>query len=176
MTKANFSKVAALVVFTCLLLSLSCYAQENITITTYYPSPDGSYNNLDANFLQADRVAVGNGNNPAGLPDGVLNILPLAAAPAGNTGSLYFDSNANVLNYFNGNIWFPIQPATLVAYAGGNQPCIPVGTHVVGVMTIARTGASMEPCDAMGGASAAFEAAAFGEPHCVPASGFIICH
>ena len=49
-------------------LSTLCFAQETFTITTYYPSPFGSYNELTAN-----RMAVG---STAVMPvnDGDLNV------------------------------------------------------------------------------------------------------
>jgi hypothetical protein len=178
MRRAVLLKYGFLTVLAFFSFCLICQAQENITITTYYPSPDASYNNLDANFLQADRIAVGNGNNAAGLPDGVLSLQPLNAAPAGAAGSLYYNNNVvpGVLNYHNGNMWFPIQPAVLVPFGNATTLCIPVGTHVVSVLTNARRGASMEPCDALNGASAGFVAAGIAEPNCMPTAGFIICH
>ncbi|MFA5116847.1 MAG: hypothetical protein WC486_06155 [Candidatus Omnitrophota bacterium] len=204
MRRINFPKVACIVLFAGLVLSLPCFAQETITITTYYPSPDGSYNNLDTNFLQADRIAVGNGNNPAALADGVINMINLGAAPAGPTvGSIYFGFNPqsltnSVLNYYDGANWFPMQPAMLVAYGAGTLQCLVAGTHVVGVLAdvnipgvgIRRIGASMEPCDTAHGADPylvgtsggmARPADAQGDFYitgasCAPQSGWIICN
>jgi len=53
----------------------SAFSQENITITTYYPSPAGAYNEL----LVANRMAVGDTNG-----DGVVNGLDLPTDVAGN--------------------------------------------------------------------------------------------
>jgi hypothetical protein len=39
-----------------------CFAQEQLTITTYYPSPYGSYNSL-----QTDKLGVGDNNNDGSL-------------------------------------------------------------------------------------------------------------
>jgi len=160
----TMEKFTVRVIFSLLIvvfsLAVTCLAQEQITITTYYPSPNGSYDTLDANNLQADRIGVGNGNaiTAATHGNGVVDFLGLAAAPAGNAGSMYYNSVANEFRYHNGTAWvrFDIGPARLIFYAlGAAVPCVPVGTHVVGVLTAAMTGADM------------------GSP---PQSGYIICH
>ena len=181
MKRANFvMKLGVLTILACLFFNVVCYAQETLTITTYYPSPDGIYNNLNANFFQADRVAVGDGNDPTVMANGVLDFLPLGADPAvvgGSTGSIYYNNPTNTLRYYNGTIWFPIQPAQLVVYVqGAPVDCVPIGTHVVGVLDNNRRGASMEPCDAVGGADPDFPPLNIGPPHCVPLDGFMICH
>jgi len=53
--------VNILLVNICLLFASDCFAEE-ITITTYYPSPYGSYNSL-----QADKLGVGDNDNSGTL-------------------------------------------------------------------------------------------------------------
>jgi hypothetical protein len=169
MRKINVFKVSALIIFACLVLSFACYAQENITITTYYPSPDGSYNNLDAQSFRSSKIAVGNANNAVPLPDGVINMVNLGGAPAAATGDLYFGFNPqsltpNVLNYYDGANWYPIQPAMLVPYVldVNNKFCMVFGQHAVGVLDINGRSANMGPCDTANGA----------DPYLVGAPGF----
>jgi hypothetical protein len=59
------------VAFTGFLLTAFAQQQENLTITTYYPSPYGSYNELTI----ANRMAVGDVNR-----DGAVDQLDLAAS------------------------------------------------------------------------------------------------
>jgi len=64
---------ASLLILTFLIPS--AFSQENITITTYYPSPAGVYSEL----LVSNRMAVGDTNG-----DGVVNGLDLPTDAAGN--------------------------------------------------------------------------------------------
>lgn len=118
----------------------TCFAQENITITTYYPSPQGSYDNLDVNNLQADRIAIGNGNNPTVIGNGVLDFigLPTTPVPAGNAGSLYFDTTDNVFKWHNGTGWQDLSTAAILVFYSAGAPaitnCQPPGTHAVNVL------------------------------------------
>jgi len=159
MGKFTFQVIAGflIVVF---FQTVTCLAQEQITITTYYPSPNGSYDTLDANNLQADRIGIGNGNiiTAATHGNGVVDFIGLAAAPAGNAGSMYYSTAANAFRYHDGVGWqpFTMGPAQLVFYAvGAVTSCVPAGTHVVGVLTVAMRGGNMAA---------------------PPASGFLICH
>jgi len=70
--------------FGLLLSSSFCFAQETVTITTYYPSPYGVYN--------------------------VLRLYPLITAPAScSEGELYFDSISHSLLYCNNvGAWQPL--------------------------------------------------------------------
>ncbi|MFA5145750.1 MAG: hypothetical protein WC723_07145, partial [Candidatus Omnitrophota bacterium] len=71
-SKSGFS-LSLILIFTFFIPSV--FAQENITITTYYPSPAGVYNEL----LVSNRMAVGDTNG-----DGVINNLDLPTDAAGN--------------------------------------------------------------------------------------------
>lgn len=169
-------KFISLVVLSICLAPIICFAQETITITTYYPSPFGSYNSLEANNFQADRIAIGDGNTAADpaaadyVGDGVLDLKGLAAAPVGNAGSIYYDSTVNKFFFHDGTGWISMIPeaARLIYYdttPGGWHPCQPAGTHVVGGMTVTLEGASMARCGD-----------GLSPPRCMPLAGYIICH
>lgn len=99
----------------CLALVLMCfswvYAQESITISTYYPSPYGSYNEL-----QTNRLAIGDTNQDgqltnADMPnrDGDIRLRPQpitpASWPAGARGQLAYSGSENALYHYNGLNW-----------------------------------------------------------------------
>jgi hypothetical protein len=117
-------------VFIILCLTLSCYAQnsEEITFTTYYPSPYGSYRELDANYINI----INTPNDP-----GMINFLPgsAPAAGVGSEGSLYYDSTLHKFMYKNNTgSWGPLGGGAYIigatdGYAGntGNQACAAVG-------------------------------------------------
>jgi hypothetical protein len=70
------------------LVNLTAFAEESITITTYYPSPYGSYNQLSTN-----RLAVGDTNNNGQLDagdqpgnNGDIRLKPHTSAPPAETG------------------------------------------------------------------------------------------
>ncbi len=150
-------KIKILAALLLLVFPIIIFAQEEITITTYYPSPFGSYDALEANRFQADRVAIGDGNDPAVIGDGVLDFVPLAVAPAGNQGSIYYDIPQNMFLYHDGAAWRSFtQSARLVFYAPGPPvDCQPVGTHVVAVLDAAMRGVNMNP---------------------PPSTGYMVCH
>ncbi len=114
------------------------FAEENwdtVTYTTYYPSPYGVYNNMEAN-----RMAVGdtdglNGLDPGDIPpaDGQLYVArsviykPQTTSPnssgvwaamtSSKTGEMAYASDGNMYNY-TGSMW--------VALGNGNQTkCLP---------------------------------------------------
>lgn len=87
------------------------FADETLTITTYYPSPYGSYNEL-----QTNKLAVGDTNGDsqmtsADLPsrNGDIRLMPQsgdpAAWPAGNIGQLSYSSTEDAFYYYNGSAW-----------------------------------------------------------------------
>lgn len=83
-----------------LLIFSCCLAQETLTISTYYPSPYGSYHELDVD---------------------ILKLNPQAAAPSGDYGELYFDAAQNRVEYNDGNQWVTLRGMNFF-----NPP--PVGT------------------------------------------------
>jgi len=100
-----------------LLLSFSLFSQTNetLTITTYYPAPYGSYNEL-----QTNKLAVGDTNGDGQLSaadqppaNGQLYTArsviykPQSSLPAVNTrkGELIYDSITNNFKYYNGSKW-----------------------------------------------------------------------
>lgn len=91
------------------------FADETLTITTYYPSPYGSYNEL-----QANRVSVGDTNadsqmTSADLPPANGQIYaarsviykPQNGPPASNavTGELVYNTNDSSYYYYDGSSW-----------------------------------------------------------------------
>src|SRR4030042_6392118 len=76
---------AVWLVLAILLLPALTYAQSNsVTLTTYYPSPYGSYNELSTSLF---------------------NLRPQGAQPPGQGGDLYYDSNTHSVFYHNGTEW-----------------------------------------------------------------------
>jgi len=70
-----------------LLFSIFCLATalaEEITITTYYPSPQGSFN-----YLQADKLGVGDNNG-----DGTFNSADVPTTP----GEVWINGNVGIGN------------------------------------------------------------------------------
>jgi len=70
------------------LVNLTAFAEESITITTYYPSPYGSYNELSTN-----KLAVGDTNNNGQLDagdqpsnNGDIRLKPHTSAPPAESG------------------------------------------------------------------------------------------
>ncbi len=94
--------------------TLSVFSQtESITITTYYPSPYGVYNNL-----QAQKLGVGDTNKDgaltsADLParDGDIRLRPQfgdpATWPAGQEGELAYSESVRSFYYYDGSSWLP---------------------------------------------------------------------
>lgn len=122
-------------IFTLLLIPNSfLFAQEeSITITTYYPSPQGSYNELATN-----RLAIGDTNNSGGLDaadqpnrDGDIRLKAQtgnpAAWPAGTTGQFSYSSIQDSLYHYNGSAWVASGAAggggCYISYSG-SIPCL----------------------------------------------------
>jgi len=79
-----------------LLFPVVCFAQETLTISTYYPSPYGSYNEL-----QVGNLKIGNNNTNTTL-NGVVNFWPQARPATGNNGDLYFNNSGKFEYYYSG--------------------------------------------------------------------------
>lgn len=94
------------------LLVFSCaFAEDSLTITTYYPSPYGVYNQLATN-----RLAVGDTNGSGSLDaadqpnrDGDIRLKAQAgnptAWPFGTTGQIAYSSANDSLYHYNGSAW-----------------------------------------------------------------------
>ncbi|MDD5129324.1 MAG: hypothetical protein PHO40_06730 [Candidatus Omnitrophica bacterium] len=104
-------KVRILIIFIFGLSNLCFGAEESITITAYYPSPYGSYNELTTN-----KLAVGdtNGNGTLDAADqpnrnGDIRLKAQtgdpATWPAGTTGQLAYSSTQDSLYHYNGSSW-----------------------------------------------------------------------
>ena len=93
------------------LFSLCFAAEESITITTYYPSPYGSYSQLATN-----RLAVGDTDGDGSLGagdqpnrDGDIRLKVQAGNPAswpsGTIGQVAYSSAQDSLYHYNGSAW-----------------------------------------------------------------------
>lgn len=78
------------------LLITNCFAQDTLTITTYYPSPYGSYNQLTTTgntylATTSGNVGIGTTNPGGGTGRSVLSLANSTAAPTAlaNTTHLY---------------------------------------------------------------------------------------
>lgn len=128
-------RISFVVLFSC-LVCFSCFAQqEDITITTYYPSPDGSYQNLDTvdldvtdtiNIGQAGGVGMLNANNANIVADlavnGNLDINVLRIA--GGAFQMSVDGDGDLI-FQGGDAYFQNDdgsPSTL--FAGGVWYCV----------------------------------------------------
>lgn len=74
MNKYQIVKATALILVVFCIVPFVCLAQEQITITTYYPAPFGIYREV-----RADQLAVGTAYRSSALSDGSLIV-------SGNTG------------------------------------------------------------------------------------------
>lgn len=85
------------------IVGLFCFSfgQEQITITTYYPSPYGSYQNLETR-----RLVIGNTAMPT--VDGLVHFQGIGADPAfAQDGTLYYNNSTHRFRYYDGaaGIW-----------------------------------------------------------------------
>jgi len=72
------------------LLATNIFAQEEITITTYYPSPYGSYNDLGTNKLAVDTANVAVPSEYAAMQNGDVHIgRSLIVGAGGGSGFAY---------------------------------------------------------------------------------------
>ena len=118
-------------------------AEESITITTYYPSPYGSYNEL-----QTNKLAVGDVDNSGGLDAGdqppangqlytarSVIFRPQSSLPASDVreGELVYNNSDDALYLYNGSAWLKQGGLVVIGaqdgYAGqtGNQACAAIG-------------------------------------------------
>lgn len=82
------------------------FAEESITITTYYPSPYGSYNEL-----QTNKLAVGTAKQPSN--PGNIRLKAQSGDPAtktgafadGQIGEVAYSESQDALYHYNGNTW-----------------------------------------------------------------------
>jgi len=83
-----------------LALALFCLAvtavaqEESITITTYFPSPFGSYMELNTHYLDLENNTYQE-QVPTDMPDAV-------------EGRMIYDRVDKVVKYYNGNRWIPV--------------------------------------------------------------------
>ena len=162
-------------VFLVLTFSLPAFAtDESITITTYYPSPYGVYNQLAAN-----RLAVGDTNNDGALTaadqsnrDGDIRLTAQAGDPAvwpaGTTGQFSYSSVNDDLYHYNGSTW--------VAAGGGGTAVINLscawGTDYSAGIGHGWDGSCTPPACPPGWTSVA----TYSEPLSVACSGNVGCH
>ena len=122
----GLSKLVLLICFV-LLLSAAIVFAEDITITTYYPSPYGAYNQL-----QTNRLAVGDTNGSGSLDaadqpnrDGDIRLKTQAGDPAawsaGTTGQFSYSGAKDSLYHYNGSSWVGSGGGggCYVSYSGG---------------------------------------------------------
>jgi len=111
------------------LFPLLSFAQEQVTITTYYPSPFGSYQDLETL-----RLVVGDDAMPT--VDGVLNFETRNSDPGwSDEGAMYYNDNTHNFRYFDGTAWQDIvsTPCILMTYTTGSViTSCPVGFHLAG--------------------------------------------
>jgi len=100
-----------LISFFLFILASNTLAEEEITITTYYPSPYGQYNQLATNGL-AVGDANGNGSLDVGDQpnrDGDIRIKAQTGDPstwpAGTSGQISYSSFDNSLHFYDGSDW-----------------------------------------------------------------------
>jgi len=120
-------KVAFFVLFSC-FVGVVCLAQssEDITITTYYPSPDGVYETLTTDVLTVNDTATIDILNVTDIDaDSIVtdsittNTLTIAG------GAFRFEVDGGNLNISGGDVYFVDgsgNPSTI--YAGGVLYCV----------------------------------------------------
>lgn len=99
----------------CFTTPFLAFADESITITTYYPSPYGSYDQLSTNKLVVgSSVASDQPKN-----NGSIRLMPQgdpATWSPGQPGEFAYSSSKDDLYHYNGSAW--------VAAGGGGAPVI----------------------------------------------------
>lgn len=93
----NMKQLLLCTVFFC-FSAMSGFAEE-MTITTYYPSPHGVYNQLRTYMFAVGADAVVPSTN------GVANFQVIGEPATGVAGDLYYDSTVNGFRYHNGTGW-----------------------------------------------------------------------
>ncbi len=96
MNKHRVIQASAFLLFVFFLVPFVCLAQEQITITTYYPAPFGIYREV-----RADQLAVGTAYRASALSDGMLIVadrvgIGTATPVAAATARLDVNGNINV--------------------------------------------------------------------------------
>jgi len=135
-------------------LFLFLSADESITITTYYPSPYGSYNELGTNKL-AVGDSDGSGTIDAGDQpnfDGDIRLKPRTGSVtgwgAGKTGEIAYSSVQDSLYHYNGSSWVaggaPTVSSLYSCYktAGVATVSCSIGTHTACFMSGSKTTAN----------------------------------
>jgi len=75
------------------------FAEETLTITTYYPSPQGTYDELRANKMVI-------GSFTAVSPSkGAVTFTPVSTPASFSEGTLYYDNNEHGFKYRNNTGW-----------------------------------------------------------------------
>ena len=154
-----------------IFFSLNCLAlsfaqnQEQLTITTYYPSPSGSYNELDvAKWLKLNRTGPATPVPPF-YSTGELRFWTPTPAPDGSGWSLYNrgpdsipvgDKNKLYLDYFDGTNWhgpdLVVQHITTAGTPPLNFPRVGIGiTNPTAMFELSHDGST--PDFTVGGGS-----------------------
>ena len=106
-------------------------AADQITITTYYPSPYGVYKELRAN-----KMVIGDSDassTPSPDTDGVVRFKGRGSDPAGaddtEPGALYYNTTDNEFRYYDGTGWQTLGGGggCYISYSGG---CLPGFTNM----------------------------------------------
>jgi hypothetical protein len=131
--KVSFSAViVSLVLVLCFFAGFYVLAQFYVPLDTS-PNSQTKEGGLILNSTGAagsNGLIIKNGNVGIGVDSasaqldvggaGTLRLAPQALPPSGAQGSIYYDSNLNILKYFNGSSWQTL--------AGSGTPTIPSGT------------------------------------------------
>jgi hypothetical protein len=88
-------------------VSFASAQQEQLTITTYYPSPFGSYNELTTNRLAIGSSATMSGVNGVLSFQGLSGEDPISMIPANRVteGQIYYNSDRHEYRFFGRNGW-----------------------------------------------------------------------
>jgi len=137
--KKFFSLSFSLVLFLLLICHLFIFAEESLTITTYYPSPYGSYNEVRANKMVIGDVDTNTTPSPS---QGAVTFAPISEPAAYSEGTLYYDSSEHNFKYRNDSSWQTVGGGITITYycfvssgtgspvctdAGGSQGYCPSG-------------------------------------------------
>ncbi|MFA6217184.1 MAG: hypothetical protein WDL87_06005 [Candidatus Omnitrophota bacterium] len=152
-------------------------AQEEIVITTYYPSLTGLYDTVKAHRMTVGRSRDPNSGAAYLVDDGVLSLDPRPTPPTNPAdGQIYYDINYHALFYYTSSgLWFPlfIQPRFVrydpfpVVPLSGIDPgarvtwCDPAFMHVINVFTLG--GSPVSPF-------------VIANPGLLDTSGYMLCH
>ncbi|MFA6217186.1 MAG: hypothetical protein WDL87_06015 [Candidatus Omnitrophota bacterium] len=110
--------------------SISFATDKDIVISTYHPSPFGSYDSIKVHKLNVGESAMHNNSD-----DATIAFSPRVAAPPGNIpGSIYYNSALLMFFYNDGTRWYANPGVAMKVYTPDLWSGCPYGMTLINVM------------------------------------------